>query len=350
MVSFLRRLKGLVPMKGLLRPPLRFLKRRRHRRRAAAYRRSLACAGEGPRVLILMDGGIGNAVEVTPLVQALRMHWPRARITILPTPGDLFDGWSVVDEVARSRADLDGRAFDHTFVTWAAALPEDAVTPAMGRVHRTYLILGRWMLRPEREYNMDLARDVGYRGGTPPLHVAVREPRDDIPGGSPRICIAPGGKPLAAWRHKRWPFFEDLVARLVETHPEGRVLIVGGPDDRLPEGATRSPRVVDLRGRHTLAETAWVLRSADLVIANDCGPAHVADAVGARTLVLFGPTCELKNGPRNRGTVLAADVPCRPCQHDVPAMAACMDPVCMTGITPEAVMAAVEKMTGGRKA
>ena len=57
---------------------------------------------------------------------------------------------------------------------------------------------------------------------------------------------------------------------------------------------------MDLRGRTDLYQLAEVLRGADLVIAHDSGVMHVAVAVDARLIALYGPTDFDRTGPRSR--------------------------------------------------
>ena len=51
-----------------------------------------------------------------------------------------------------------------------------------------------------------------------------------------------------------------------------------------------------------------------MVICNDSGPLHVASAVKAPTVAIFGPTGEkLKLPPGKNISSVALDLPCRPC-------------------------------------
>jgi heptosyltransferase-1 len=45
------------------------------------------------------------------------------------------------------------------------------------------------------------------------------------------------------------------------------------------------------------AGLARVIRASALFVAGDTGPLHLADALGAPTLALFGPTDPARNGP-----------------------------------------------------
>jgi heptosyltransferase-3 len=320
-----RRLRSLfVPLK-------RLWYARRRRKHAEAYARPV----DRPRVLVAMTAGLGNAVEATPLVQAIRMLWPCARLEILPPPGDLFADWNIVDDLPQP-TDLAGRAYDHTFVTYASELPP-AASGVYGRVHNIRVLGGGWFLKPEAEYNLDMLRALGYGGPLPAPYVSLRRPQLEPPAGQPLICMAAGGKTEFRWRHKRWPFFGPLIRGLLARVPAARVCVVGGPSDEFPREAEGLSQVSDLRGQHTQRETAWLLKRAALVIGNDCGPMHIADAVMAPTLVIFGPTCEIKNGPRFRGRILAGHVECRPCQYG-DLLLTCPEARCMLQLTPDAVL------------
>jgi ADP-heptose:LPS heptosyltransferase len=85
--------------------------------------------------------------------------------------------------------------------------------------------------------------------------------------------------------------------------------------------------------RLSLSETTWVLRHSYLAIGNDCGPMHIAAGVQTRLIILFGPSCEVKNGPLYKGVPLSVPVPCRPCQYGE-LLLSCNDPRCMNELIP----------------
>jgi len=69
----------------------------------------------------------------------------------------------------------------------------------------------------------------------------------------------------------------------------------------------------------------------------DNGPSHLAAAVRTPSVLLYGPTTSLQNGPWHGSvTVLSADVPCRPCFH-WREWGTCRDCRCMAEIAPERV-------------
>ncbi len=315
----------------------RWLWRPWYKRTRRRYRASLR-EGRELSLLVVADAGIGNAVETTPLIQALRSRWPRVRLTLLFPFGDLFDDWCVVDEVVHSKEELRGRRFDRTYCGWAVSIPAGSIPAELGDVRFTWR--RRPFFQPERELLLTLLPEAA-RGPVPPLYVGMRRPAAPPP--RPLLAVVPGGRADGRHAAKRWPFFPELTRRLAERFGDLHLALVGGSGDSL-EGELPE-RVLDLRGQ-PLREMAWVLRHARLTVGNDCGPMHIADAVGCETLVLFGPTCEVKNGPRGRGTIVSTGCPCRPCSFTAPERRARRDD-CMAGLSVARVLAAVEERLEG---
>jgi len=113
----------------------------------------------------------------------------------------------------------------------------------------------------------------------------------------PEVCRA---EPWWGWISKCWPpeRFGELARRLFS---EGgmRSVINYGPGE---EGLAK--RVVDVAGPSaavsysgSFGELMAILRGADCVVVGDTGPLHLADALGARVVAIFGPTDPQRNGP-----------------------------------------------------
>jgi ADP-heptose:LPS heptosyltransferase len=91
---------------------------------------------------------------------------------------------------------------------------------------------------------------------------------------------------------RRWPFagYRAIAARALA---QGfRIALVGSAAERPPSAELalleRDPRVVNLIGRTSLAELIDVMKGAAAVLSNDTGPAHLAIAIGAPTVVVVG--------------------------------------------------------------
>jgi ADP-heptose:LPS heptosyltransferase len=144
-------------------------------------------------------------------------------------------------------------------------------------------------------------------------------------------------------RTRRWPIerFTQAAARLQQRHG-GTVVLLGEDRDREEmEYAledTGAP-YLNLAGCTSLPVTGAVLQRLAVFLTNDTGPAHIAYAVGAPTVTIFGGGDPARNGPIINGPyrVLAFDVPCRPCETgDCPIEFHCLENVSVDEVVAEA--------------
>jgi ADP-heptose:LPS heptosyltransferase len=107
--------------------------------------------------------------------------------------------------------------------------------------------------------------------------------------GDGAVVVHPG----AASRARQWPVsrWADVVARL---RSDGYHVVLTGSETDLCAAITADE---DLSGKLSLDDLAARLASAALVLSGDTGVAHLATAVGARTVTLFGPVPPAWWGP-----------------------------------------------------
>lgn len=85
------------------------------------------------------------------------------------------------------------------------------------------------------------------------------------------------------------------------------------------------PRVVNLAGLTSMRELASLIRLSDVLLTNDSGPMHVADALQTPVIALFGSTNEVVTGPYREAVVIHKHVECSPCyQRKCPIDFRCM--------------------------
>jgi ADP-heptose:LPS heptosyltransferase len=105
--------------------------------------------------------------------------------------------------------------------------------------------------------------------------------------------------------------FAALVAPFKERFDLACVLAGGGDAAAM---ADRVPGAVNLAGKTTLRQLTALLERAELVIANDSGPMHIAAALGRPLVTPFGPTNPVRTGPFGRmNSVVRLDIECSPC-------------------------------------
>jgi len=142
---------------------------------------------------------------------------------------------------------------------------------------------------------------------------------DRLPlGRGPLVVVHPGSGEHFPGR--RWPAerFGQLAARLA--HRGARLVVSGVRSERSlcrRVADSAGVRAVDLCDQLDAASLVALLAEADLLIANDTGPVHLASGVGTRSVALYGPNTPHRYGPRLRGSIaLFADLPCSPCLDD----------------------------------
>jgi heptosyltransferase-2 len=104
---------------------------------------------------------------------------------------------------------------------------------------------------------------------------------------------------------KRWPIhsFAQLLRALHKQFPTARFSLFGTAKDRaitdqVAEQCGLSSDIVhNVAGKTSLIEFGQMLSQTTLLIGNDTGGMHLANALGIPTIVLFGPTNPLRTGP-----------------------------------------------------
>jgi ADP-heptose:LPS heptosyltransferase len=123
-----------------------------------------------------------------------------------------------------------------------------------------------------------------------------------------RLLVVHPGSGSAA---KNWTGFAELVAGWRQRSREGDgVIVLRGPAEETAEQIGDALTLSDL----TLPQVAALLEGCDAYAGNDSGISHLAGAVGARGVVLFGSTDPRTWAPRNgRLTVVHAPATCGAC-------------------------------------
>jgi heptosyltransferase I len=146
---------------------------------------------------------------------------------------------------------------------------------------------------------LDTIRYLGLPVLDEPLPLAYPAPAP-LPG-QPFVAVAPASR----WPTKNWP--PDAAAEALRSILEctgASAVLVGGPAESevCAEIVARLGRpAVSLAGRTSLVQLAGLLASADLLIAVDSGPVHVAAALGTPVLGLYGITDPARTGPWGYG-------------------------------------------------
>jgi len=275
---------------------------------------------------------LGDVTHMIPVVRSIQTQWPRTRITWCVASleyklvGDMSGIEFIVFEKSRGplaysllRKKLQGRAFDvlvHAQVSLRANLASLAVKAPLrlgydrDRSKDLHGLFVNHRIDPGSgqhviESFFCFAQTLGISAANPwrwdiPVPEEARAfARTHIADGEPAAVISPcSSHPLRNWAAERYAAIADY---LVERHRR-KVILCGGPSDlerRMGERicAIMKNRPVNLIGRDTVKKLVALLERAELLIAPDSGPMHLATAVGTPVVGLHAASNPARSGP-----------------------------------------------------
>ncbi|MET8849509.1 glycosyltransferase family 9 protein [Amycolatopsis sp. NPDC004625] len=300
------------------------------------------------RVLVARQDNLGDVLLAGPCVRAVAASG--AQVTLLTGPhgqaaGELLPGvgdvltWTApwidpepppvtAEDTGAFVASIRARSFDRALVLTSfhqsplplALLLRQAGVPWIGAISEDYpgsLLDLRHRVDgdpPEPLRMLSLAEAAGY-ALRPDDHgaLALRRPLPDtaqLTGGGRYVVVHPAASVPARQPSPSWSR-ETVRALAADGH---RVLVTGSPSERLLTQEVAGTAAVNLGGRTSLAELAAVLTGAQVVVAPNTGPAHLAAAAGTPVVSLFAPVVPAERwAPYGVPTIVLGDqqAPCR---------------------------------------
>jgi ADP-heptose:LPS heptosyltransferase len=343
------------------------------------------------RILCMKFYGLGNAIMLIPVLEAVRRRWPGVEIDFLTMPGNvpLLERSGVVTKAYAVDTKTVGRFVE---TMWAAIRTVRErrydVVLDFEQFVKISSIIGFLSGAHERiGFNTDgqrrgfmYTRRVVYTDSdhmsaifarlTRPLGVESRLPevrfplRDDERRAARAFLaeagVAPDHFPVVAVHLgigmnfykvplKRWDpaNFAAVADALAERHGAAIVFTGQGAEERQliadARALMRHPSV-DACDKFDVPGLAALIDHCHFVVANDTSVMHLAALVGTPVVAIFGPTAPLHYGPRgDHNLVFYRDLYCSPCLTNYNLkVSKCLDNVCMRGIRPGEVTAAIE--------
>ena len=102
----------------------------------------------------------------------------------------------------------------------------------------------------------------------------------------PYIFISPFSS--SKLKHKRWPYYSQLINLLKKEYPNYEIVIAPGPSEIDNAKQLNAKVILDGMRATNFSQLAKVIKESAYVISNDTGPAHMAAHLGCKGLVLFG--------------------------------------------------------------
>lgn len=132
--------------------------------------------------------------------------------------------------------------------------------------------------------------------------------------------------PDSLWRGKRFPvsLFFDFICS-VNSHSENRLIpVILGSDadyasfELVEQLKNKNLPHLSFVGTSSLRDVANVLARCEFFIGNDSGIGHLAESVGCKTMILFGPTRpQIGFAPWQKNSVsISSEFKCGPCGKD----------------------------------
>ncbi|NWO04339.1 MAG: glycosyltransferase family 9 protein [Alteromonadaceae bacterium] len=284
-------------------------------------------------ICILRLSAIGDVTHVIPVVLSLQEQLPGIKITWVigkieaKLVGDLpgvefiiFDKKTGREGYARLRKQMKGRKFDallHMQVAFRANLAA-ACIPAKLKIGydkaRSKDLHGLFIDRRIAPAVQQHVRDC-LASFLEPLGLEAAPPRWQIPLSDPdhefaRTHLATGRKnlvisPCASHTLRNWPAerYAQLGDHAIQFH-DMNVILVGSPAPFEAEYCAVIERSMKFKahnicGQDTLKQLTALMTHADLVVAPDTGPAHIASAVGTDVLGIYAASNPHRSGPYN---------------------------------------------------
>ena len=337
-------------------------------------------------ILIWLPSPMGDAVLCTPALRAIHKQCPAAAIWLygnsvvrsVLSPNSVSNNWidqcssnpfAVAAEFKKYKFDtviLFKNSFMSAIAVWLARIPARIGYAREGRgplltekLTPKRLASGDYAPMSMIDYYLALAAPLGADTADrmPELSIAPQDMKS-LQEKLPEIFITDGPKAIlvvggAFGANKCWPAeqFAQLADWLVETY-EATVILSVAPNSfekRIAEEICENSkhRIFNLgETQLSLGELKAMFTKADLVVANDTGPRHIAIALKRKVITLFGP-----NDPAWTQTGYAdeiqivGDVECVPCQEP---QCQFTEVLCMRAISIESVCEAAEKLLAKR--
>ena len=350
------------------------------------------------KILIINPFGIGDVLFTTPLICNLKYHFPESFIGYLcnrRTAEFLVDypkidrvfvyerdefnalfrasklqfiqkGFRFLQEIKEAQFDLvidlslNGTM---SFLMWWIRIPQRVGFNYKNRSPflTTKIQLDGYEQKHVVDYYLSLLEAMGLEAKFRDLEFPLKDhdrqwaqeflKKNGILIGDLVVGLVPGGG--ASWGkdavYKRWApeKYAKLADKIVEKF-SAKIILLGDQKEAELCGQVKAmmrSHACLACGETSIGQFAALLKSCRVNVVNDGGPLHVAVAVGAKTVSIFGPVDPLVYGPvrHDDHLVVTKDLACRPCYRRF-RMARCNHISCLGTIEAEEVFERVESL------
>jgi heptosyltransferase I len=294
-----------------------------------------------PRFLLIRLGSMGDIIHALPSAAALHDTFPDATIdwVIDPKWARLLEGNPTITEaisldrksagkilagVGKLRAAKYDCVIDFQALYKSALIARASGAPRRIGFPRSYAREGLASLfytdridprgAHKVEHNLTLVGAAGAKKSAPRFPLTIHAEDEEITAAELArnnirdfFVLNPGG----GWRSKCWPAarYGELHRQLAERYGWRGVVSFGPGEESLARevidaAGDRPPAAIPLGIGPLMA----LMRRAKFVVSADTGPLHLASALGAPVIGLYGPTDPARNGPFSSDDVVVRNL------------------------------------------
>lgn len=293
------------------------------------------------KILFITLSNIGDAILTLPVLDSLKEHFPHASITVMvgPRPREIFernpyifrtivydkhaklnDKISLFYKLAKQEFDVVVDLRNTFYGAFLPAkhrispflnMPEDIEHMGLKHLYKVRDMLAK--MKAERPF--EAAETILFINPEDKDYVNRLLEENNVKAEDPMIIVSAGARSHI----KRWPKekFADLIEHAGQ-ESGAKIILVGDKDDQpIASYIVKHSRypVIDLTGKTSILQLAYLLKMARVLITNDSACLHMASYINIPVVAAFGPTNEQKYGPwSDNFRIVKKDIFCRPCE------------------------------------
>ena len=337
------------------------------------------------KFLIDSKHGLGDCVQIIPMLQILKQNYPDSYLAVIvsgkvseellmmaPVKIDKFYYLNMQQATIKSFINfvfqIRKEHFDYFILSpittkWKAKIFAmfTGAKNKIGEQYKSFDIYKRDNAFHMVERNVALLKsfcNVPDKIARPLLNAPVvknllisKEENEKIIG----VCI--GGGTASNYRNelvypRAWSIERIKIITEILIKSNNKIILFGGKDElkdlKIFSNILNNNNILNFVGKTTITESAVLAKQCDLVIGVDTGMQHIADAVGTKTLSVFGPTNPKTHGAYSKNAKFVdIDQPCKYC-YGTEKYLSCNDRKCLKDVSVDNVMSVFEKVWNDR--
>ena len=140
------------------------------------------------------------------------------------------------------------------------------------------------------------------------------------------------------------------IINMIRKNIDNEIVLVGSPGEaafvsEVYESLSNKNNIVNLAGQTSLPQLVNLFANSKAVLSTDSGPAHVSNALGKKTLVLFGAGDEHNTAPYNKSfctVIRLGKLVCEPCVNNHCAVYGI--PECLLQLNEDLILKEIQKI------